>query len=476
MFGTTVRRRVRRIGVGLVFGLLGSVVLPASLAAASPAEYEGTLPNGALWRAVVPDNWNGTLLLYSHGYAPSFAPIPLTAAIAPDENTEAALLDRGYALAGSSYAANGWALTTAVDDQLDSLGEVVAAIGVEPTHVLAYGSSMGGLVTARLAQTAGDVIEGALPTCGLMAGGVDLNNHQIDADHAIDTLLAPGIDIKYEGFANFGEAIAATGALTAAVDAGQQTPEGRARVALAAALHHMPDWLPGAEEPAKNDHDARQAAMYEWLSQTIGFVVPGRWDLQMAAGGNATWNVGVDYRQLLRQSADRKTVEASYREAGLDLNADLDLLTATADITADPGSVEAMNAHSSISGDLQMPVLSIHTTDDQLAPEQFEEEYAEDVRESGDSRLFRQAFVARPGHCAFTAAEIVAGVMVLEQRVVTGHWDGRSSSARHLDQLAEGLGLDGAEFVQYAPGEFLGDRDPAGGGGHGNNHGRGRHR
>ena len=33
----------------------------------------------------------------------------------------------------------------------------------------------------------------ALPTCGLMHGGVDLNNYQLDAEHAIDELLAPDV-------------------------------------------------------------------------------------------------------------------------------------------------------------------------------------------------------------------------------------------------------------------------------------------
>ena len=70
-----------------------------------PAKYTGTLANGTTWVADVPANWNGTLLLYSHGFG------PLTAADAPDPGTQAALLARGYALAGSSYDPNGsaWA-------------------------------------------------------------------------------------------------------------------------------------------------------------------------------------------------------------------------------------------------------------------------------------------------------------------------------------------------------------------------------
>ena len=79
--------------------------------------FTGTLANGTTWVADVPANWNGTLLLYSHGFG------PLTAADAPDPGTQAALLARGYALAGSSYDPNGseWALDTAVSDQFGTL-------------------------------------------------------------------------------------------------------------------------------------------------------------------------------------------------------------------------------------------------------------------------------------------------------------------------------------------------------------------
>jgi len=414
------------------------------------------LDNGATWRAVVPDDWNGTLLLYSHGYVPTFVPIPNDAQVAPDADTEAALLDEGYALAGSSYAAAGWALDTAAQDQLDTLQAAVATIGVQPRRVLAVGTSMGGLVTGQLAETAGDVIDGALPTCGLMQGGVDLNNYQLDGEHAIDQLLAPDSDIQLVDYADASEAFAAVDALSAAVEQAQQTPEGRARVALAAALFHAPDWRPGADEPAPWDVDARQQAQYEYLLAMLGFVVPARVDIETTAGGNASWNAGVSYRALLRQSVDRAGVVALYRDAGLDLRADLDKLTTTAEVVPDQDALRELRRTSTLSGDLQVPVLSVHTTDDQLAPVQVQEEYAEDVRRAGDRRLLRQAYVARPGHCAFTSAELVTAVHVLHRRVVTGHWSATTASA--LNRKATRLELGDAAFVPYWPGEFLADR------------------
>jgi pimeloyl-ACP methyl ester carboxylesterase len=446
-----LRSRLKLVGAAATACALLAVGLAASPAAAAGGEYTGELPDGTDWRAVVPDDWNGTMLLYSHGYQPSFAGPRAPATVAPNPETEQLLLEQGYALVGSTYEATGWAVPTAPGDQLESLDAAIAQIGEQPDHVLAYGTSMGGLVTGRLAESAGDVIAGAMPTCGLMEGGVDLNNYQLDGSHAIDELLAPDQDIQIESYANLGAAFATAGALAGAVDAGQATAEGRARVALAAALFH----LPGTET---RDANAWQQSMYTLLKQTLGFVTPGRFDIETATGGNATWNVGVDYARLFQQSEDRQKVAELYRAAGLDLKADLARLTQTADIAPDAGSVQELDSTSGLTGDLQMPVLTMHTTVDILAPVQVEQEYAEDVRSQGDAGLLRQTFVDRDGHCAFTAAEIAAGISVLEDRVVSGHWSGAGSSVPQLNALAASLDDSGSAFVSLPPMEFVGDR------------------
>ena len=38
--------------------------------APASGNFTGTLANGTTWVADVPANWNGTLLLYSHGFGP----------------------------------------------------------------------------------------------------------------------------------------------------------------------------------------------------------------------------------------------------------------------------------------------------------------------------------------------------------------------------------------------------------------------
>lgn len=450
-----VRPRALALGVLLTL-VVGLVAAPAPVSA-SPTEHSGSLPNGTTWKAVVPQDWNGTLLLYSRGYYPSFLPDPNPTQVAPDGDTRQALLDLGYALVGSSYSAKGWPLETALQDQLDSLDEAVGSIGTDPDRVLAYGSSMGGLVTGQLSEQASTVIEGALATCGIVGGAVGLGNYQLDAVHAINELLAPSEDIPLVDYATMGDAFSAAGDLTAAVDDAQETPLGRARTALAASLLQIPDWRPGEDPPNPWDWEAVEQAQYEWLSSTLTFILAGRFDLETSAGGNASWNAGVDYLDLFSQSPNVQQVVGLYLEAGLTslhLVADLIDLTNTADITADPAALDSLRDTSTLSGEPAVPVLTLHTTDDNLVPVEHEDGYFDNVLSSGNPSLVRQAYVARPGHCTFTPAEMVASIQALEHRLDEGNWD--AAAWWELQAAAEALSLGDAAFLPFVPPPFLG--------------------
>ncbi|RZU32093.1 alpha/beta hydrolase [Blastococcus saxobsidens] len=454
------RSRATGLGCALAVSLSLVTASPAMAEESSgPQHYEGQLANeDTTWVADVPADWTGTVILYSHGYRPSF--VPNDAANAPDDKTRQALLDRGYALVGSSYERSGWTLDTAAEDQLQTLAAFGATVGEQPSRVLAMGTSMGGLVTGQLAELPGAPIDGALSTCGLMHGGVDLLNYQLDGAHSIAELLLPeGADVQQVGFGgNLGAALGTAGTLSVAVQNAKNSPEGRARIALAAALFHLPRWAPNQAEPGPRDYEAQVDAQVAQLTGALSFYYIGRVDIENTVGGNPSWNAGVDYGALLQHADEREQVEALYRAAGLDLRADLDLLTDTASITPDEGALQENYAISELTGDLQVPTLSLHTTHDVLAPVQVQEEYAETVRQAGANGLLRQAVTHRLGHCAFTPAELVASVEALDQRVDTGHW-GSVANPRQLDAAAERLDLGGSEILpNYRPAEWLGDR------------------
>src|SRR5690349_20371620 len=177
-------------------------LVPATAQAAPATRYDGVLPNGATWIADVPANWNGTLLLYSHGYNPTPVNPPVNS---PDPATAEALLARGYALAGSSYSRPGWVADTAAQDGLDTL-QAVSGITGKPRRAIALGTSFGGMVTGQLAERGGRRLVGAVATCGLMGGGIDLHNYQLDGSHALAQLLLPGEQVKLVRFASQAEA------------------------------------------------------------------------------------------------------------------------------------------------------------------------------------------------------------------------------------------------------------------------------
>ena len=440
----------------LVVVVLALVAGWGSSAAGSTAHFTGTLPNGASWVADVPSSWNGILVLYSHGFGP---PLP---ANAPDAGTRDALLAHGYALAGSSYdpAGSWWALNTAVEDQFATIGAVTAAgLPHPPERVLAFGTSMGGLVSALEAERGAGVIDGALSTCGIVAGAIHLNNYQLDAEHAISTLLTPAPGPKLVDFANPGEGAASGAALTAAIEAAQTTPEGRARASLVFALLNVVPVAPGVPEPAPNDAAAIEAAQYASAVQAfplLDFIQFGRYWIELAAGGNGSWTRGEDFAALLSASPYHDVVRKLYRTAGLDLKADLGRLNAGATIGADPDAIASLAETSVPTGKLQVPQLTLHTTADPLVPVQHEGVYADTVRRAGDNAMLRQAFVDRWGHCSFTPAELVAGVEALRQRVETGRWDS-VAQPQMLQAAATALGLGDAAFVHYQPPGLSGD-------------------
>jgi len=460
---------VNRLGIRLrgtllvVFVALALVAGVGSTASASTAHFTGTLGNGTTWIADVPSSWNGILVLYSHGFGP---PLP---ANAPDPATRDALLARGYALAGSSYdpAGSWWALNTAVSDQFATIGAVTAAaLPQAPERVLAFGTSMGGLVSALEAEQGAGVIDGALSTCGLVAGAIHLNNYQLDAEYAIAKLLMPAPGPKLVDFANPGEGAASGAALTAAVQTAQTTPEGRARLSLVFGLLNVVPVAPGVSEPASNDAAAIEAAQYASAVQSfplLNFIQFGRYWIELAAGGNGSWTRGEDFAELLNHSPYRDVVRNLYRAEGLDLKADLEALTAGATIGADPDAIASLEETSVPTGELDVPQLTLHTTADPLVPVQHESVYVDVVRRGGANSLLRQAYVDRWGHCTFTPAELVAGVEALRLRVETGRWDS-VAQPQALQASASALGLGDAAFVHFEPPALSGDNgsfDPA---------------
>lgn len=441
------------VPLAMILGLAGPSVatIAPSQATTAPSHVEGVLADGSTYVMDVPANWNGTVLLYSHGYVPDGQPNP--AHNAPSDAVRSALLDAGYAQIGSSYPETGWVLERALPAQIATLDLFRRQFG-PPRRTIAWGTSMGGMITTGLAERYGHRFAGTLGMCGLEQGGVANWNNTLDPLFAIRTLLAPGSTTPLVRLPDQAAAFASIGALTAALDAAQATPEGRARIALAAALHNIPAWTDAAQpEPAPGDYDTAQRNQYGVLHLTIYVGLSWRQEAEEHAGGNMSWNTGVDYRRLLARSSIRAEVKALYKRAGLSLRDDLAALNAAPRIHADPAAVAYMVRNISFSGRLTRPMLTIHTTGDPLVPVQVEHAYADAVADAHRTRLLRQAYVHRGGHCTFTTGEMLAAVRTLERRIATGHWRGTGPAA--LNRLAAELDPAATPaYVHYRPAPY----------------------
>ena len=424
-----------------------------SAAAVGPVTESGfSADDNAAFLIEIPSNWNGTLVLYSHGYVVPGQPNP--ARDVGDPGTRAALLGSGYALAGSAYATAGWAVKEALHDQIALLDHFTQTYG-PPRRTIAWGHSLGGMITAGLVQRDPERFAGALPMCGVLAGGVGVWNSALDGAFVFRTLLAPEdpnlklVDIDpTKAQANLFEALEILGAA-------QTSPQGRARLALAAAVGDLPGWFdPASAEPPANDFAARLANQIRWdQNPDFLFSFALRAELEARAGGNPSWNTDVDYHKLLERSIDRDEVRALYRVAGLDLEQDLAALEAAPRIAADPRAVDYLTQNIVFNGDLGgVPVLTMHTTGDGLVANQDEQAYARIVE---DRELLRQVFVHRAGHCTFTPAETVAALNALVHRIDTGEWAGLSPAQLNAAAAALGpLNLVSPSFIPFRPTVF----------------------
>src|SRR5260370_28969651 len=271
----------------------------------------------------------------------------------------------------------------------------------KPKRVIAWGGSLGGLLTAGLAQAYPDRFCGAIPLCGVLAGGVATWNAGLDGAYAFKTLLAPTSQLQLVGITD----PQANASLAAQVfSQAAATPQGQARIALIAALVDLPGWFdPPGPQPAPTDYAGQEAAQARWESQVdFPFEFQYRAELEQRAAGNPSWNTGVDYAHQLAISADRAEVEALYQAAGLDLAADLRALNSGPRIAADPTATAYLKRNISFDGNINAPVLTMHTTGDGLVVVQNESAYADVVKAAGKQNLLRQVFVHRAGHCAFS--------------------------------------------------------------------------
>lgn len=141
---------------------------------------QGATSDSAPYVMQVPANFNGTLVLYSHGYRPNVAvpagipgyggytvtntPQPGPLVGGTDTSVIAYLLGNGYAVAGSGFARQGWNADSAIATDVELIGAFKTAFPATK-HVVAWGESLGGFITQGLAEKYPNLVDAVAPMC-----------------------------------------------------------------------------------------------------------------------------------------------------------------------------------------------------------------------------------------------------------------------------------------------------------------------
>lgn len=179
-------KKARILSLLSVSALVTTVLISApSVANAAPAcdgkspiqSCVGVTSDGAPYAMQVPANFNGTVALYSHGYRPNVdVPVGIpgyggykitnTPEPVPGGNVEVAkyLFSQGVAIVGSGFARQGWNPDSAIATNVELIKTFKEKF---PTtkKVIAWGSSLGGVITQGLAEKHPELITAAAPMC-----------------------------------------------------------------------------------------------------------------------------------------------------------------------------------------------------------------------------------------------------------------------------------------------------------------------
>jgi hypothetical protein len=461
---TVAKTVVRALAVSLVAAVTTALpqaapAVPVEAAPTQAAEavhvVRGKLADGAPYVLQVPQNWNGTVAVYAHGLIFPGDPEPERAAF--DPAVGAHLLADGTALAASRFG-TGWSVERALVDQRQTVRKLAKRFGT-PQRVIAYGDSLGGLVSTALVERFPRRFDGGLSLCGAQAGAVADWNHFLDSAFVFKRLLGAHDRFRVTSITDpVGNATAALQRFGKA----QKSAAGRARLALTAAIAQLPGGRSPAGPSVLRGAKGRFLARMDWMSAPYLLVAfAERGELEALAGGNPSWNTGVDYARLLGQSGQADDVRAAYQKAGLSLQHDLAVLAKAERVRADADAVRYVRRNAALTGRLSRPVLTLRNVSDGALPSSNDRAYADAVAVAARSRFLRQTFVDRAGHCTFTPAEVIAAFDALDARIAGGVWPSTSPEALAAaaaalgDELNQGGGFPvPPAFVTHEPRPF----------------------
>jgi pimeloyl-ACP methyl ester carboxylesterase len=337
----------------------------AALSFAAPKTEIGAI-NGAAFRIDVPENWNGSLVVYCHGYnaqAVKFNDQKLNPALQ-------VFADQGFALVQSGYAAGGWAVEQAATDTENLRRYFIEKYG-KPKETYITGHSMGGFLTMMLMETHPTAYDAGLPLCGPLA--------------ATDLFMARGAFDSYVLFNYYFPGVLPEPTKIPKDFANNRELQNKIEQTLDAAPEKAASLRKFRDGNLKSNRD---------LASTTAFIAYMLKELSERAGGNAFDNRSVIYNGTLD---DNRTNSEIARYA------------------ADPKATAYLRNFYTPTGRITNPMLAIHTSYDPLVPVWIPNVYNSTIEQAGASNLYVQQFVKHDGHCAILPDEISRGFSELRE-------------------------------------------------------------
>lgn len=405
--------KTMRLGAFLIIALLvvATLVRPSPTAHAYPQtgalDLSGEI-NGAPYRIQVPENWNGTLLVFAHGYRDK-ADHPgevdnRTADLAPSPALIAPLLAQGYALAGSAFKENGWAIEDGIQDTKD-LTVFFRSRVARPQHTILWAVSLGTIVSFKSMEQFGGIYDGALCACAAGAGATRIWDNGVSVYLAYDVVFGvPG------SWGTVGEVRNNLDFDTDVLP--KLIPElGNPGNFPRFEFIRLVGGTPGrgiVPPPPPNFYPG-------WVLTDFFFLTEARAELQRRAGGGIVQNVDHNYSL----TAAERAYLAALGLPGAVVDGWLAQMNARRNIEAPPHARNYVRRNTDYNGKIKHPVLTMHTMIDPLVVVSNEAAYAELNAASRREELLFQTYTTGVGHCNFTGPQLLTAVNAIDLWVRT---------------------------------------------------------
>jgi len=384
---------------------------------------------GAGYRIEVPDNWNGNLVVWAHGFAGSGLELEVD-----NHPLRDWLIPNGYAWAASSYSRNDYDITTGVQDT-HALVKRFNGIVDKPDKVYLTGASMGGHITAVSIEQYPNMYDGAMPFCGVL-GDYELFDYFLDFNLAAQQLGTGSSIYPIDALPYLFGTVPAIKAGLGGDKEGWPTDLN----ADGQNLKNLTELRSGGVRPNFDE------AWYFWNTFPDFATGPGNFLFDLAVGDGTlprSPGVGLDNTDTVYQFDTDPTLTEDEKTFNKDIFR----------IAADPQGrhKNGLAQVPVISGDISIPVLTLHNLGDLFVPVHNEIAYAERVAANGKGDLLVQRAIRGVNHCGFTGLELATAFAELGAWVEFG---GKPAGDDWSDLAAEDFGCTFTDFATL-PGHIL---------------------